>query len=359
MSNQKNQTAHLAKSLVILGLVLSVLVACGGPAATPQVVVVTSTFTPQPVVQVVTATFTPPPPPSNTPLSLPSDTPLPPPSDTPPPAPTATLQEVPLEYVAYDHPSGAFSLDIPQDAEYTEDATGLYLTYGDSLLMVFFSNPDSPLDAAGLEAAVPAVLDQALVGEGLISSYSDLTTQGNEAGDQIGAAFKIVSDLFGNDQGNLVMWQVGPTLYFMILLTPDYASVRQIWQTAFNTLTATPVEPSPVPVPPTNTPRPPTPTTKPKPKATATPKPPAPPPTTNQGCYLFENQLGAELTVTFTAQDRQWNDSFKIAANGTKEYCLDPGRYTYTIDAPPPWNSINGELQVNPGDRYRWPIKGG
>jgi serine protease Do len=43
---------------------------------------------------------------------------------------------------------------------------------------------------------------------------------------------------------------------------------------------------------------------------------------------------------------------------GTKEYCLDLGRYTYTIDAPPPWGSINGDLTVNAGDRFRWPIEG-
>ncbi len=67
----------------------------------------------------------------------------------------------------------------------------------------------------------------------------------------------------------------------------------------------------------------------------------------------------AELTITFTAQDRAWNDSSKVPANGTREYCLDPGSYTFTIDAPPPWNSTNGELVVNPGDRYRWPINPG
>ena len=71
------------------------------------------------------------------------------------------------------------------------------------------------------------------------------------------------------------------------------------------------------------------------------------------------NHIGAELTITFTAQDWEWSDSFQIAANGTKEYCLDPGRYTYTIDAPPPWGSTNGELEVHAGDMFVWPIRGG
>ena len=56
--------------------------------------------------------------------------------------------------------------------------------------------------------------------------------------------------------------------------------------------------------------------------------------------------------------DRNWSDNFKIDRLGTKEYCLDPGRYTYTIDAPPPWSSINGDLEVHTGDRFRWPIEG-
>ncbi len=118
---------------------------------------------------------------------------------------------------------------------------------------------------------------------------------------------------------------------------------------------------TPTPVPPTATPTPPTATAK--PQATATPKPPAaptqaPPPAANQGCYLFQNFLGAEVTVTLTAQEWQWNDVFTLAPGGEKTYCLDPGRYTFTLDAPPPWGSTNGELVVRAGDRYLFPIQG-
>jgi dipeptidyl aminopeptidase/acylaminoacyl peptidase len=88
--------------VVVLGLAL-VLVGCGGPEPTPQVLVVTATFTPEPAVVVVTATFTPTPwvLSSDTPQALPSpeslaavptDTPIPPePTVTPvPPEPTVT-----------------------------------------------------------------------------------------------------------------------------------------------------------------------------------------------------------------------------------------------------------------------------
>jgi hypothetical protein len=349
MFNLSDSSTLCFRRLAVLGLVLSFLVACGGPAPTPQVVVVTSTPTPEPAVLIVTATFTATPQSSDTPQ--PSDTPLP--SDTP--APTSE----PVTFVTYEHPSTAFSLDIPQEGEYSEDETGLYLTYRDSLLMVFFTDPGTPLGAAELETVVPTVLDQSLVGEGLISSYDGLEMQGSEAGDMIGAKFNIASDLFGDGDGAMILWQLERTLFFMILLTPDYNGVEQVWQTALDSLTTQSLEPTATLVQPTSTPVPPTATPKPKPKPTKAPQPtPPPPPSANQGCYLFENHLDAELTVTFTARDRQWSDTFKIAANGTKEYCLDPGGYTYTIDAPPPWNSINGDLDVQAGDRYRWPIRG-
>jgi serine protease Do len=79
---------------------------------------------------------------------------------------------------------------------------------------------------------------------------------------------------------------------------------------------------------------------------------------TNQGCYRFQNQLGSELTVTFTPTDTGKGQTFKVGGNAEVDQCFDPGRYTYTIDAPPPWNSINGELTVQAGDAFLFPISG-
>jgi hypothetical protein len=129
--------------------------------------------------------------------------------------------------------------------------------------------------------------------------------------------------------------------------------------------TPTPVPPTNTPLPPTDTPVPQTATSKPKPTAVPT-KPPAPPPTEappsemppEKGCYLFQNFLGADVTVTLTARDWGWSDAFTLAPGGENLYCLDPGRYTYTLDAPPPWGSTNGELVVQAGDRYLFPIRG-
>ena len=76
----------------------------------------------------------------------------------------------------------------------------------------------------------------------------------------------------------------------------------------------------------------------------------------SQGCYLFQNQIGPELTITFTLKDTGKAESFKVPGNGEVEKCFNPGRYTYTLDAPPPWDSTNGELTVEAGDNFLFPI---
>ena len=98
----------------------------------------------------------------------------------------------------------------------------------------------------------------------------------------------------------------------------------------------------------------------PPPAPTATPKPQSAQPQlpADQGCYLIQNHMDADLTITLTAQDWQWNETFLVPAYGEQVKCLSPGRYTYTIDAPPPWDNINGELHVNAGDQFLWPISG-
>jgi len=349
-------TAGPARLLALL-LVCALLAACGGPEPTPVYLVVTRA--------------------PATPTGAP-------PTLAPEPAPTR--DEVAFE--AYEHPSGAFRLDLPEGAAVAADEEGISISVDGSKLLVRFTVPPEPLAGDGLKAAIPALVDTVLVEGGLIASYSDLEIQGNQAGDAASGRMAVVTDEFGEGEAEAMLWQVEHVLYTMILVTPDYAAARSFWTRAMDSLapsvervplpaevppTPGSVEPtvtlipqaSPTtePPPPTDTPRP-QPTDTPRPRPTDTPRPqptspPAPPPASGQGCYLFENEIPAELTVTFTARDRQWSDTFKVPANGTREYCLAPGRYTYTIDAPPPWSSTNGELTVNPGDRYRWPIRGG
>jgi len=86
------------------------------------------------------------------------------------------------------------------------------------------------------------------------------------------------------------------------------------------------------------------------------PAPAAPQGNGGKGCYLFQNKLGAELNITFTRKGDGWTTTFKVGEAAEVQQCFDPGNYTYTLDAPPPWGSTNGELAVSAGDNYTFPI---
>lgn len=77
-----------------------------------------------------------------------------------------------------------------------------------------------------------------------------------------------------------------------------------------------------------------------------------------KGCYLIKNFLNAELTFTMTRGVNEWSRTFIIPPKTEQLECFDPGAHTYTIDAPPPWKSINGKLDVTAGDALRWSVGG-
>jgi serine protease Do len=81
--------------------------------------------------------------------------------------------------------------------------------------------------------------------------------------------------------------------------------------------------------------------------------------TGGQACITFRNNLGAELTVTFTRPNDQWNKTFKVAGNRQHRECFNPGRYTLTVDAPPPWGSFNDDLTLSAGDNFPYDVNPG
>lgn len=130
---------------------------------------------------------------------------------------------------------------------------------------------------------------------------------------------------------------------------------------------AAPAAPTPVPTPVAPTPVAPTATaapiqeqqaTNPEPTATTPPTQPVDDPfPADQGCLLLQNQLGPELTFTFTSADGSWQDSVKVSSDQDVPYCLTPGHYRVTVDAPPPWSSLNRDFDINAGDRAYFPIR--
>ncbi len=110
---------------------------------------------------------------------------------------------------------------------------------------------------------------------------------------------------------------------------------------------------TPTPVPPTPTPAP----TQPPPAAEALPPgfgtDPLPP---DQACYLVQNFVGPELTITFTNQDSGQSMDFRVPSGGEVLKCIAPGRYTVTADAPPPWGTLNFSFTAYAGERDYMPF---
>lgn len=118
--------------------------------------------------------------------------------------------------------------------------------------------------------------------------------------------------------------------------------------------------PEPTPVAPTATPAPvqEQQVNNPEPTPTAPPTQPVTDPfPADQGCLLLQNQLGPELTFTFTSADGSWQDSIKVKSDQDVPYCLSPGHYRVTVDAPPPWSSLNRDFDIKAGDRAYFPIR--
>jgi serine protease Do len=124
--------------------------------------------------------------------------------------------------------------------------------------------------------------------------------------------------------------------------------------------TAKPPAPTAVPTAqPAATPAPePAATPEPEAEAEAEAEPQEDPLPSDMACFLMRNEVGPELNVTITSKDSGKGENFKVPAGGETVWCLYPGRYTATVDAPPPWADLNTEFTVEAGERFEWPIMG-
>jgi hypothetical protein len=98
-------------------------------------------------------------------------------------------------------------------------------------------------------------------------------------------------------------------------------------------------------------------TTETAPAEEAAPADPFPP---DQGCYLFQNELPVPLTIVMTPAEGD-PQTIELPANQEAPYCFAPSTYTYVIRyqtaegvAAP---EITGNLTINAGDRFMFPIR--
>lgn len=79
-------------------------------------------------------------------------------------------------------------------------------------------------------------------------------------------------------------------------------------------------------------------------------------PPSGQGCYLLQNRLGPEITVTFTNRSSGQSIQILVPHGAEVAQCLVAGEYTYTISAVG-FKDKNGEMKVIAGDAYMLPIE--
>lgn len=74
------------------------------------------------------------------------------------------------------------------------------------------------------------------------------------------------------------------------------------------------------------------------------------------GCVRIGNYVGPELTVSFTNQTTGAAHTDSVPSNQTRFLCMAPARYAVTADAPPPWNTLNFEIEVKAGEGLDLPL---
>lgn len=90
---------------------------------------------------------------------------------------------------------------------------------------------------------------------------------------------------------------------------------------------------------------------------TPTPAPPAAAqPPAAPGCFTFRNQVEVDVTLTFTAVDRDWSEEYTIATGAEQEICFEPGNYDYVMVAPDPFEAQSGAFTVESGADMVVPI---
>jgi len=63
----------------------------------------------------------------------------------------------------------------------------------------------------------------------------------NASGTDCFVEFMYASDLLEDGDGELLLSQLENTVYTLILLTPDYAGVEEVWYTALDSFSPSPV----------------------------------------------------------------------------------------------------------------------
>lgn len=139
----------------------------------------------------------------------------------------------------YTHPSGAFSMAIP-DVDNEETENGVIFYDDEAILMVVYGEATQDLTEDSLIDLSYELLDALLIETGFVESYESYVDDYAETNNGYLVYFEAESTENGTSEGEIFLTQAEATLYAMIFLTTDYDSAADAWYTAVESFTPNP-----------------------------------------------------------------------------------------------------------------------
>ena len=247
-------------------------------------------------------------------------------TETPTPEPAEEAEPLPFQPEPYVHPSGAFSIAIPEDWNKV-DEDELSAAFGDKLsrVGVIFVDAEAVLDEDGMKEFINSTLG--IIADTFSEDY-EVVAEDN-ALEEDGFYYLTVSFDDGDGDADFFYEQWDTVVYILYFASFQYEEMNPTWTEIINSyqvdseaaLAAAP-ETGPTPAPP----------------PTAPPPPPGPSAPAGKGLLVFINNTGVDFVVDVIGPT---NTSEVVPPNSSKEFVLDPGSYTINGHSP------GGEWAIN------------
>lgn len=237
--------------------------------------------------------------------------------------PTEEATPLPFKEEPYEHPSGAFSLAIPESFEGINGDES-WVAFGDDYSVVHaeFLNTETPYSNKELNEFINNVV-QIVMDDFKADDYKILE-QKDTSDDGTFVAVSYQSKENGDGDADFIIHQRDSIVFVLYFITVDYPGMEATWHAIIDSYTfdseaalaATPAA---------------TPTPKPKPKPTEPPAPAGPSAPAGKGLFIFINNTGTDFVVDVIGPT---NDSKVVPPNSQQQFVLDPGHYVINGHSP-------------------------
>jgi len=246
-------------------------------------------------------------------------------------------QALPMESDPYIHPSGAFTFAVPQGWEPNSE-NEFVASFGDqnSLVGVEFFNPGRIYDEELMQTFIGLYLDNFI-----LSGEYEILAQEDQPDGSIYVAVVSESQQGDRIDTDLFFEQRDTIMFILYFSTFIYDEMKPTWDEIIasygvDAAAAKLVAPDPTPTP--------------RPAPTATPKPAGPAVPAGKGILLFNNSTGIDFVLDVIGPT---NTSEVIPPGTSKEFVLDPGRYTLNGHSPGGQYAINAyEFDLGAGQVF-------